>query len=79
MPSEDIEKIIALTIVTLIYISVPFFVVIVILLVFIDIRFLSRSILEGSLSMLLQSIFVTIIIIIIIIILRFVIQWIKND
>lgn len=78
MPSEDVEKIIAFTILIFTYLSIPIFLIILALLVFIDLRYILRFILGGNFFDLTIAILVLILTGILIYGLKTLIQWLRD-
>jgi hypothetical protein len=76
--SEDAEKIIAFTILVFAYISVPVFLIVLLILGFLDLRYILRFILGGSSFDLVISIFLSSLIIVILLGLRSLIRWLKE-
>ena len=79
MSTENSEQIIALTIVTLAYMSISFFLFIIIILIFLDMRHILRYLQGSNVLDFNQIVIITFLILIITYVLRILIRWIKTD
>ena len=79
MSTENSEQIIALTIVTLAYMAISFFLFIIVILIFLDIRHILRYLQRRNVLDLNQTVILTFLILIITYTLRILIRWIKTD